>query len=97
MSCLPDNLPHAGSRLKVPVEVRNLIRRLPPKVKRKLRAALTDMLDDPAARVRTLNRAKVLFRSVTVMVTAVGSFRVIYSPAPLFSSSDVKLTIFFLL
>jgi hypothetical protein len=37
-------------------------------------------------------------RSVTVMATvAVGSFRGIESPAPLFSSSDVKSTIFFLL
>jgi hypothetical protein len=37
-------------------------------------------------------------RRVTVMVTvAVGSFRGIESPAPLFSSSDVKSTIFFLL
>ena len=40
-------------------------------------------------------RSKVYCRSVTVMVTvAVGSFRVIDSPAPLFSSSNVKLTIF---
>ena len=34
--------------LKVPLEVRNLIRRLHPEVKRKVRAALTDILDDPA-------------------------------------------------
>jgi mRNA-degrading endonuclease RelE of RelBE toxin-antitoxin system len=36
-----------GPRLKVPMEVRNLIRRLPAELKRKLRAALTDMLEDP--------------------------------------------------
>jgi hypothetical protein len=43
--------PEVYSRSKVPVEVRNLSRRLPPELKRKLRAALADMLDDPAARV----------------------------------------------
>jgi mRNA-degrading endonuclease RelE of RelBE toxin-antitoxin system len=34
-------------RLKVPVEVRNVIRQMPPELKRKLRAALEDILDDP--------------------------------------------------
>ena len=33
--------------LKVPTEVRNVIRRLHPGLERKLRAALTDILDDP--------------------------------------------------
>jgi mRNA interferase RelE/StbE len=33
--------------LKVPAEVRNVIRRLHPELKRKLRAALADILDDP--------------------------------------------------
>ena len=33
--------------LKVPTEVRNVIRRLHPELKRKLRAALSDILDDP--------------------------------------------------
>ena len=33
--------------LKVPTEVRNVIRRLHPELKRKLRAALADILDDP--------------------------------------------------
>ena len=33
--------------LKVPTEVRNLIRHLPPVLKRKVRAALADILDDP--------------------------------------------------
>jgi len=35
------------ARVKVPTEVRNLIRHLPPVLKRKVRAALTDILDDP--------------------------------------------------
>lgn len=34
-------------RLKVPVEVRSVIRQVPPELKRKLRAALEDILDDP--------------------------------------------------
>lgn len=33
--------------LKVPAEVRNLIRRLHPEVKRKVRAALAEILEDP--------------------------------------------------
>lgn len=33
--------------LKVPAEVRNIIRQLHPELKRKLRAALADILDDP--------------------------------------------------
>jgi mRNA interferase RelE/StbE len=33
--------------LKVPAEVRYVIRRLHPELKRKLRAALADILDDP--------------------------------------------------
>ena len=33
--------------LKVPTEVRNVIRRLHPELKRKLRAALADILADP--------------------------------------------------
>lgn len=33
--------------LKVPTEVRNVIRRLHPGLERKLRAALADILDDP--------------------------------------------------
>lgn len=40
---------HAGlTNLKMPTEVRALIRRLPPELKRKLRAALADILDNPA-------------------------------------------------
>ena len=35
------------AHLKVPTEVRNLIRHLPPVLKRKVRAALADILDDP--------------------------------------------------
>jgi len=34
--------------VKVPAEVRNLIRRFHPEVKRKVRAALADILEDPA-------------------------------------------------
>ena len=33
--------------LKVPAEVRNLIRRLHPELKRKVRAALSDILENP--------------------------------------------------
>ena len=35
------------AHLKVPTEVRNLIRHLPPVLKRKVRAALAYILDDP--------------------------------------------------
>lgn len=34
--------------LKVPAEIRSLIRRMHPQLKRKVRAALADILDDPA-------------------------------------------------
>ena len=34
--------------LKVPTEVREFIRRLHPELKRKVRAALSDILDDPS-------------------------------------------------
>lgn len=36
------------SSLKVPTDVRDVIRRLHPELKRKIRAALTDILDDPS-------------------------------------------------
>ena len=35
------------THLKAPVEVRNFIRHLPPVLKRKVRAALADILEDP--------------------------------------------------
>jgi len=34
--------------LKVPTDVRDVIRQLHPELKRKVRAALTDILDDPS-------------------------------------------------
>jgi mRNA interferase RelE/StbE len=37
------------SSLKVPAEVRDIIRRLHPELKRKVRAALTDLLEDPGS------------------------------------------------
>ncbi len=37
-----------GGTLKVPAEIRSLIRRLHPQLKRKVRAALADILEDPA-------------------------------------------------
>jgi hypothetical protein len=36
------------STLKVPAEIRNLIRRLHPQLKRKVHAALADILEDPS-------------------------------------------------
>ena len=36
------------ARLKAPAEVRNLIRHIPPVLKRKVRAAVADILDDPS-------------------------------------------------
>jgi hypothetical protein len=48
-----------GCRLKVPLEVRNLLRRLRPALKRKLRVALRDMLEDLAA-VSGSEQSKVL-------------------------------------
>jgi mRNA interferase RelE/StbE len=38
----------AVSTLKVPTDVRDFIRRLHPELKRKVRAALADILDDPS-------------------------------------------------
>jgi mRNA interferase RelE/StbE len=37
-----------GAFLKVPAEIRSLIRRMHPQLKRKVRAALSDILEDPA-------------------------------------------------
>jgi mRNA interferase RelE/StbE len=37
----------SASTLKVPTEVRDLIRRVHPELRRKLRAALADILDNP--------------------------------------------------
>jgi len=37
-----------GALLKVPADIRSLIRRMHPPLKRKVRAALSDILEDPA-------------------------------------------------
>lgn len=60
--------------LKTPATVRNLIRNLPPPVKRKVRAALTDVLDDPDCGKPLEGELKGLWS------LRVGRHRVIYRP-----------------
>ena len=64
----------AGRTLKVPNAVRDLSRRLHPALKRKVRAALNDILDDPACG-KPLERELTGYRSLRI-----GRHRVIYRP-----------------
>ena len=80
--------------LKVPTEVRNVIRRLHPELERKLRAALADILDDPSCGKALkeelegywslrLGRSRIIYRlSVgAVEIVAVGPRESIYEEA----------------
>ena len=60
--------------LKVPPVVRDLIRRLHPQIKRKVRAALQDILDDPHCG-NPLERELKSYWSLRI-----GRFRVVYRP-----------------
>jgi mRNA interferase RelE/StbE len=60
--------------LKVPATVRDLIRHLHPVLKRKVQAALNDILDDPACG-KPLERELRGYRSLRI-----GRYRIIYRP-----------------
>jgi len=60
--------------LKLPYSIRDLIRRLHPQIKRKVRAALQDILDDPNCG-KPLERALKGYWSLRV-----GRYRVVYRP-----------------
>jgi len=60
--------------LKVPSTIRDLIRYLHPELKRKVRAALTDILDDPSC-------GKALERELKgVWSLRIGKHRIVYRP-----------------
>jgi len=80
--------------LKVPTEVRNVIRRLHPELKRKLRAVLSDILDDPTCGKALkeelegywslrLGRSRIIYRLGVgaVEIVAVGPRESIYEEA----------------
>ena len=60
--------------LKVPAEIRNLIRRLHPQLKRKMRAALADILADPDCG-KPLKQELLGYWSLPI-----GRMRIIYRP-----------------
>ena len=81
-------------RLKVPVEVRNVIRQMPPELKRKLRAALEDILDDPTCGkalkeelegywTLRVGRTRIIYRRVrdNVEIITIGPRETIYEEA----------------
>ena len=64
----------AARTLKVPAEIRTLLRHLHPGLKRKVRAALAEILEDPAC-------GKALERELTgYWSLPVGRHRIIYRP-----------------
>ena len=82
------------STLKVPSEIRNLIRRLHPQLKRKVRAALTDILEDPGCGKALkdelegywslpIGRTRIIYRPVegSVEIVAIGPRQTIYEDA----------------
>ncbi len=81
----------AAPTLKVPPQVRELIRRSHPELKRKLRLALAEILDDPAVgkqlqrelkgyRSLRVGRYRIIYRAVKfgIDVIAIGPRRTIY-------------------
>jgi mRNA interferase RelE/StbE len=82
------------SLLKVPADVRNLIRRLHPELKRKVRAALAEILNDPACGKALkeelegywslrMGRIRIIYRPVveSVEIVAIGPRETIYQEA----------------
>jgi mRNA interferase RelE/StbE len=80
--------------LKVPAEVRDVIRQLHPELKRKLRAALADILDDPTCGKALkeelegywslpLGRTRIIYRvgESAIEIVAVGPRENIYEEA----------------
>lgn len=83
-----------GSTLKVPSEIRNLIRRLHSQLKRKVRAALADILKDPSCGKALkeelagywslpIGRTRIIYRPVAggVEIIAIGPRQTIYEDA----------------
>jgi mRNA interferase RelE/StbE len=82
------------SGLKVPAEVRDLIRHVHPELKRKLRAALADILDDPTCGKALkdqlegywslrVGRSRIVYRLLgdIVEIVAIGPRQTIYEEA----------------
>ena len=80
--------------VKVPAEVRHLIRRFHPEVKRKVRAALADILEDPACGKALkeelqgywslrVGRSRIIYRSAKdgIEIVAIGPRDTIYEDA----------------
>ena len=80
--------------LKVPAEIRNLIRRLHPQLKRKVRAALADILAAPDCGKPLkeellgywslpIGRTRIIYRPVegAVEIVAIGPRQIIYEDA----------------
>jgi mRNA-degrading endonuclease RelE of RelBE toxin-antitoxin system len=80
-----------ASALKVPPRVRDLIRQLPPNLKRKIRAALSELLEDPNCGKRLEReleglwslrggRQRITYQSdgADIQIAAVGPRRTIY-------------------
>jgi mRNA interferase RelE/StbE len=83
-----------ASTLKMPAEVRDVIRRLHPELKRKLRTALADILDDPTCGKALkedlegywslrLGRSRIIYRlhADAVEIVAIGPRETIYEGA----------------
>ena len=84
----------AVSSLKVPPEVRDIVRRLHPELKRKVRAALTDIIKDSTCGKALkdelegywslrVGRIRIVYRPVveTVEIVAIGPRETIYREA----------------
>jgi mRNA interferase RelE/StbE len=82
------------SALKVPAEVRNLIRQLHPDLKRKIRSALADILEDPTCEKALrealhgywslrVGRIRIIYRSAkdAIEIVAIGPRDTIYEDA----------------
>jgi mRNA interferase RelE/StbE len=82
------------SKLKVPAELRDLIRHLHPDLKRKTRAALADILDDPSCgkglkdqlegySSLRIGRSRIIYRVARdfVEIVAIGPRQTIYEEA----------------
>jgi mRNA-degrading endonuclease RelE of RelBE toxin-antitoxin system len=82
------------THVKAPAQVRNLIRHLPPVLKRKIRAALADILDDPTCGKALkkelkgywslrVGRTRIVYRLTTtnIEIIAVGPRESVYEEA----------------
>ncbi len=80
--------------LKIPVEVRNLVKRLHPELKRKIRAALSDILENPGCGKALkeelegywslpVGRSRIIYRTRenNVEIVAIGPRNIIYEDA----------------